>query len=92
MLNVKTPYPPILGRQDYPDSLRARGALENHINELIKLGVIREFGITEEVEVTTPVITTWNNEKSRMVVYFRELNTYTIPDRYPIPRTHHTLT
>ncbi|MBW0498810.1 hypothetical protein O181_038525 [Austropuccinia psidii MF-1] len=27
-----------------------------------------------------------------MVVDFRELNTYTIPDRYPIPRTQETLT
>ncbi|MBW0555297.1 hypothetical protein O181_095012 [Austropuccinia psidii MF-1] len=27
-----------------------------------------------------------------MVGYFRALNTYTIPDRYPIPRIHETLT
>ncbi|MBW0549630.1 hypothetical protein O181_089345 [Austropuccinia psidii MF-1] len=87
MLNVERPYPPLLRRPDYPASPRAREALESHINELMKLGVLRNVGHNEEVEVTTPVIITWNNDKSRMVGYFRELNTYTIPDRYPIPES-----
>ncbi|MBW0537186.1 hypothetical protein O181_076901 [Austropuccinia psidii MF-1] len=56
------------------------------------LGVLRNVGHDEPVEVTTPVIITWNNGKSRMVGEFRALNTYTIPDRYPIPRIHETLT
>ncbi|MBW0520974.1 hypothetical protein O181_060689 [Austropuccinia psidii MF-1] len=57
----------------------------------MKLGVLRRVGHNGEVEVTTPVIITWNNDKFRMVGYFRALNTYTIPDRYPIPRIHETL-
>ncbi|MBW0572778.1 hypothetical protein O181_112493 [Austropuccinia psidii MF-1] len=92
MLNVERPYPPLLRRPAYPASPRAREALENHINELMKLGVLRNVGHNEEVEVTTPVIITWHNDKSRMVGDFRALNTYTIPDRYPIPRIHETLT
>ncbi|MBW0537904.1 hypothetical protein O181_077619 [Austropuccinia psidii MF-1] len=92
MLNVERPYPPLLRRPAYPASPRAREALENHINELMKLGVLRNVGHNEEVEVTTPVIITWHNDKSRMVCDFRALNTYTIPDRYPIPRIHETLT
>ncbi|MBW0581150.1 hypothetical protein O181_120865, partial [Austropuccinia psidii MF-1] len=92
MLNVERPYPPLLRRPAYPASPRAREALESHINELMKLGVLRNVGHNEEVEVTTPVIITWNNDKSRMVGDFRALNTYTIPDRYPIPRIHETLT
>ncbi|MBW0570454.1 hypothetical protein O181_110169, partial [Austropuccinia psidii MF-1] len=92
MLNVERPYPPLLRRPAYPASPRAREALENHINELMKLGVLRKVGHNEEVEVTTPVIITWHNDKSRMVGDFRALNTYTIPDRYPIPRIHETLT
>ncbi|MBW0487033.1 hypothetical protein O181_026748 [Austropuccinia psidii MF-1] len=92
MLNVEIPYPPLLRRPDYPASLRAREEFEAHIDELMKLGVLRKVGHNEEVEVTTAVIITWNNDKKRMVGYFRALNTYTIPDRYPIPRIHETLT
>ncbi|MBW0506615.1 hypothetical protein O181_046330 [Austropuccinia psidii MF-1] len=92
ILNVERPYPPLLRRPPYPASPRAREALESHINELMKLGVLRKVGQNEEVEVTTPVIITWHNDKSRMVGDFRALNTYTIPDRYPIPRIHETLT
>ncbi|MBW0494931.1 hypothetical protein O181_034646 [Austropuccinia psidii MF-1] len=92
MLNVERPYPPLLRRPDYPASPRAREALKTHINELIKMGVIREAGHNEEVEVKTTVITTWNNDKLRMVGDFREFNTYIIPERYPIPKIHKTLT
>ncbi|MBW0527624.1 hypothetical protein O181_067339 [Austropuccinia psidii MF-1] len=58
----------------------------------MNLGVLSKVGNNEQVEVTTPVIITWHNEKSRMVGDFRALNTYTIPDRYLIPRIHETLT
>ncbi|MBW0510107.1 hypothetical protein O181_049822 [Austropuccinia psidii MF-1] len=92
MLNVERPYPPHLRRAAYPASPRAREALESHINELMKLGVLRKVGHNEEVEVTAPVIITWHNDKSRIVGYFRALNTYTITDRYPIARVHETLT
>ncbi|MBW0569975.1 hypothetical protein O181_109690 [Austropuccinia psidii MF-1] len=92
ILNVGKPYPPLPRRPAYPASPRAREALEVHIKELMDLGVLRKVGHNEEVEVTTPVIIDWHNGKSRMVGDFRALNTYTIPDRYPIPRIHETLT
>ncbi|MBW0579199.1 hypothetical protein O181_118914 [Austropuccinia psidii MF-1] len=92
ILNVEKPYPPLLRRIAYPASPRARESLEVYIKELMDLGVLRKVGHNEQVEVTTPVIITWNNGKSRMVGYVRALNTYTIPDRYPIPRFHETLT
>ncbi|MBW0554760.1 hypothetical protein O181_094475 [Austropuccinia psidii MF-1] len=53
---------------------------------------MRKVGHIEEVEITTPVIIAWNDDKSRMVGYFRALNTYTVKDRYPIPRIQETLT
>ncbi|MBW0467459.1 hypothetical protein O181_007174 [Austropuccinia psidii MF-1] len=56
------------------------------------LGVLRKVGNNEQVEATTPVIITRLNVKLRMVGDLRDPNTYTIPDRYPIPRIHETLT
>ncbi|MBW0585396.1 hypothetical protein O181_125111 [Austropuccinia psidii MF-1] len=92
ILDVEKPYPPLLRRPLYPASPRARETLEAHIKELIDLGVLKKVGHNEKVEVTTPVIIAWHNGKQRMVGDFRALNTYTIPERYPIPRIHETLT
>ncbi|MBW0486706.1 hypothetical protein O181_026421 [Austropuccinia psidii MF-1] len=92
ILDIERPYPPLLRRPVYPASPKSREALEIHIKELLNLGVIRKVGHNEEVEVTTPVIVAWHNGKSRMVGNFRTLNTYTVPDRYPIPKIQITLT
>ncbi|MBW0579993.1 hypothetical protein O181_119708, partial [Austropuccinia psidii MF-1] len=91
ILNVEKSYPPLLRSPAYPASPRDREALEVHIEELMDLGVLRKVGHNEQVEVATPVIIAWHNGESRMVGDFRVLNTYTIPDRYPIPRIHETL-
>ncbi|MBW0532366.1 hypothetical protein O181_072081 [Austropuccinia psidii MF-1] len=92
ILNIEKSYPPLLRRPSYTASQRAREALEVHIKDLMDLGVCRKVGHNEQVEVTKPVIITWHNGKSIMVGHFRALNTYTIADRYPIPRVHETLT
>ncbi|MBW0558610.1 hypothetical protein O181_098325 [Austropuccinia psidii MF-1] len=91
-LNIDRRYPPVPRRPAYPASPRAREALEKYIQELIQLGVLRKEGRNEEVEVTTPVIIAWHNDKSRIFGDFRSLNTYTVPDRYSIPRVQETLT
>ncbi|MBW0589461.1 hypothetical protein O181_129176 [Austropuccinia psidii MF-1] len=91
-LNIDRPYPPVLGRQTYPASFRAREAMEKNIQYLIQLGVVRKVGHNEEVEVKTPVIIYWHNDKYSMFGDFRALNTYKVPDRYPIPRIQETLT
>ncbi|MBW0559670.1 hypothetical protein O181_099385 [Austropuccinia psidii MF-1] len=54
--DIDRPYPPVLRRPAYPASLRAREALEKHIQEFIQLGVLRKVGHNEEVEVKTSVI------------------------------------
>ncbi|MBW0492916.1 hypothetical protein O181_032631 [Austropuccinia psidii MF-1] len=92
ILNVEKPYSPLLRRPVSPASPRARAALGVHIKELMDLGVLRKVGHNEQVEVPTAIILTWHNGKSTMVGDVRALNTYTIPDRYPIPRIHETLT
>ncbi|MBW0539476.1 hypothetical protein O181_079191 [Austropuccinia psidii MF-1] len=92
IINVEKPSPPLLRIPAYPDIPTAREALEVQIEELMDLGVLRKVGHNEQVEVTTPVIIAWYNGKSRIVGDFRALNTYTIPDRYPIPRIHERLT
>ncbi|MBW0561665.1 hypothetical protein O181_101380, partial [Austropuccinia psidii MF-1] len=79
-------------RLAYPATPRAREALEKPIQELIQLGLLRNIGHNEEVEVKTPVIIAWHNDKSRMVGDFRALNSYTAPNRYPIPRIQERLT
>ncbi|MBW0515762.1 hypothetical protein O181_055477 [Austropuccinia psidii MF-1] len=92
ILKLEKHYPPLLRRQAYQDIPRDSEVIEVHIKELMDLGVSRKLGHNEQVEVTTPVITTWNNGKSRMVGEFRAPNTHTIPDRYPIPRIHEKMT
>ncbi|MBW0556604.1 hypothetical protein O181_096319 [Austropuccinia psidii MF-1] len=92
ILNTERPYTPLLRRPAYPESPQSSEALEIHNKKLLDLGVIRKVGQNKEVEITTPVIVAWHNGKSRMVGDFRALNTYTVPDRYQIPKTQISLT
>ncbi|MBW0575323.1 hypothetical protein O181_115038 [Austropuccinia psidii MF-1] len=86
ILNIQRPYPTLLRRPAYPVSPKSREALETHIKELLDLGGLRKVGQNEQVEIPTPAIVAWHNGKSRTVGDFRALNTYTVPDRYPIPK------
>ncbi|MBW0531350.1 hypothetical protein O181_071065 [Austropuccinia psidii MF-1] len=90
-LDVERPYPPILRRPCYPESLETTKEIEKHINELLDMDVIRKIGHKEIVEITTPVLITWHDGKSRLCGDFRALNSYTKADRYPIPRIPHAL-
>ncbi|MBW0524794.1 hypothetical protein O181_064509 [Austropuccinia psidii MF-1] len=90
-LDVERPYPPILRRPPYPESLETRKEVEKHIYELLDMDVIRKIGHNEIVEITNPVLITWHDGKSRLCGAFRALNNYTKADRYPIPRIPHAL-
>ncbi|MBW0470102.1 hypothetical protein O181_009817 [Austropuccinia psidii MF-1] len=90
-LDVERPYPPMLRRPPYPESLETRKEIKKHINELLDMDVIRRIGLNEIVEITTPVLITWHDGKSRLCGDFRPLNNYTKADRYPIPRISHAL-
>ncbi|MBW0544250.1 hypothetical protein O181_083965 [Austropuccinia psidii MF-1] len=92
IFNIERLYPPLLRRPTYPESPKLREALEFQIKGLLDLGVIRNVGHNEEVEIPTPVIVGWNNGKSRMVGELRALKTYAVPDRYPILKIQIALT
>ncbi|MBW0496142.1 hypothetical protein O181_035857 [Austropuccinia psidii MF-1] len=81
----------MLRRPPYPESLATRKEIEKHINELLDMDVIRKIGHNEIVEITTPVLITWNDGKYRLCGDFKPLNNYTKDDRYPIPRIPHSL-
>ncbi|MBW0479292.1 hypothetical protein O181_019007 [Austropuccinia psidii MF-1] len=92
ILNIKRLYSPLLRRPAYPAIPKSREALENHIKELPDLGIIRKVGNNEEVEINKPVVVEWHNEKSSIVGDFKDLNTYTFPDRYSIPKIQISIT
>ncbi|MBW0467805.1 hypothetical protein O181_007520 [Austropuccinia psidii MF-1] len=90
-LDLERPYPPMLSRPPYPASLETRKEIEKHVNELLEMDFIRKIGHNEIVGITTSVLITWHDGKSRLCGDFRALNNYTKADRYPIPRIPHAL-
>ncbi|MBW0485998.1 hypothetical protein O181_025713 [Austropuccinia psidii MF-1] len=90
-LDVKRPYMPMLRRPPYTETLENRKEIEKHINEILEMAVIRKIGHNEIVEISTLVLITCHDGKSRLCGYFRALNNYTQADRYPIPRIPHAL-
>ncbi|MBW0463865.1 hypothetical protein O181_003580 [Austropuccinia psidii MF-1] len=48
-LYVKRPYPTMLRRPPYPESLETRKEIEKHINELLDMDLIRKIGNNEIV-------------------------------------------
>ncbi|MBW0477398.1 hypothetical protein O181_017113 [Austropuccinia psidii MF-1] len=90
-LDVERPYPPMPRRSPYPESLETRKEIAKHINELLEMDVIRKIGHNEIVEITTPVLITWNDGKSRLCGDFRSLNHSKKADRYRITRIPHAL-
>ncbi|MBW0549379.1 hypothetical protein O181_089094 [Austropuccinia psidii MF-1] len=90
-LDVERPYPPMIRRPPYPASLETRKEIEKHIIELLDMDVIMKIRHNEIVEITTPVLITWNDGKYRLCGDFRALNNYTKAETYPIPRIPHAL-
>ncbi|MBW0545309.1 hypothetical protein O181_085024 [Austropuccinia psidii MF-1] len=73
-LDVERTYSPILRGPPYPASLETRKETERHINELLDMNFIRNIGHNEILEITTPVLITWHDGKSRLFGDFRALN------------------
>ncbi|MBW0549586.1 hypothetical protein O181_089301 [Austropuccinia psidii MF-1] len=90
-LDVERPYPPILRKPSYPESLGTRRKIEKNVNELLDMDFIRNIGYNKIVEVATSFTITCNDRKSKFCGDFRELNSYTKSDRYPIRIITHAL-
>ncbi|MBW0524588.1 hypothetical protein O181_064303 [Austropuccinia psidii MF-1] len=90
-LYVERSYPLVLRRPPCAESLGTRKEIEKNINELLDMDVIRKIGHNEIVEITTLVLITSHDGKSRLCGDFRALNNYKKADRYPIPRIPHSL-
>ncbi|MBW0583406.1 hypothetical protein O181_123121 [Austropuccinia psidii MF-1] len=90
-LDVERPYPLMLRRLPYPESLENRKEIEKHINELLHMDVSKKIGHNEIVEITTPFLITWHDSNSTFYGGFRSLNNYKKCDRYPIPIIPHSL-
>ncbi|MBW0565788.1 hypothetical protein O181_105503 [Austropuccinia psidii MF-1] len=90
-LDVERPYPPILRRYLYSESLENSKEIEKNANKLLDMDVIGKMGDNEIVEVTMPILITWNYEASRLCGDFRALEHYTKADRYPIIRITYAL-
>ncbi|MBW0539594.1 hypothetical protein O181_079309 [Austropuccinia psidii MF-1] len=65
-MDVERTHPPILRRPPYTEILETRKEIEKHVNELLDMDVIRKMENNEILEVTTPVLITWNDGKSRL--------------------------
>ncbi|MBW0561134.1 hypothetical protein O181_100849 [Austropuccinia psidii MF-1] len=50
-VDVERPYPPMLGRPPYPESLETRKEIEKHINELLEMDFIRSIGHNQSIAI-----------------------------------------
>ncbi|MBW0555721.1 hypothetical protein O181_095436 [Austropuccinia psidii MF-1] len=72
-IDEERPYPPMLTGPPYPASLQTRKEIEKHINGILDIDVIRKIGNNEIVIITTTVLITWHDGKSKLFVDFRAL-------------------
>ncbi|MBW0497421.1 hypothetical protein O181_037136 [Austropuccinia psidii MF-1] len=85
MLNVERPYPPLLERPSYPPISKAREALESHINELMKLGVLRNLYIDafgEGLSAALHQVQIFNNKPHKGPIFFISIQIKPTEARY----------
>jgi hypothetical protein len=86
-LEMPEPMPAHLRKNPYPSSLQAKKDVNDTIDELIRWKIIRP----SKSPFSAPAVMIYRHGKPHMVVDYRALNTYMIPDRYPLPRIQESL-
>lgn len=85
--DIPTPMPTRLRLAPYPASPKTKQDISDSIDELLKLGVIRE----SLSEFAAPVVMVYKGGKPRFCVNYKALNDYTRAFVYPLPRINETL-
>jgi transposase InsO family protein len=86
-LNLPDPMPAPLRKNPYPSSQRARQDMDKTLEELKRWKIIQP----SKSPFSAPAVMIYRKDKPRMVVDYRALNTYTVADRYPLPRIQESL-
>ncbi|KAK4698583.1 hypothetical protein P7C70_g7691, partial [Phenoliferia sp. Uapishka_3] len=71
----------------FPQSPRSREAMRKCLDEFLALGIIQP----SSSKYAAPAFIVYQNDKPRMVVNFKNLNTVVAGDAYPLPRIDTTL-
>ncbi|MBW0463907.1 hypothetical protein O181_003622 [Austropuccinia psidii MF-1] len=90
-LDVQRPYPEILKIPPHPAILETRKYIQNNINGLLQIDLIRNIVHNGIVEVTSPGLIPCPDRNSRVSGYLSRLNNYTKADRNPKPGLPHDL-
>ena len=85
-MTIQPPYPPILRKLPYMASPKVRQIIEEHLTDLIHKGILEKVENSDEEAVHSPVLISYDHNKTRLVGDFRALNSYTVGDTYPMPR------
>lgn len=86
-VDIPHPCPPRLKSAPYPASPKTKKDIEDIIENLLELGVIRR----SQSQYASPVVMVYREGKARLCVNYKALNDYTKPFRYPLPKIDETL-
>lgn len=73
-------------QRPYNMSRRDRKAFDGIVDELTRMGVVEPVKLGEKCAAAAPAFVVWRNDKPRVVVDLRKVNTKLILHGYPLPR------
>lgn len=90
-VEMEIPFKPDVNLDDliqrpYNMSRRDRQAFDGIVDELVKMGVVEKVKVGENCAAAAPAFVVWRNNKPRVVVDLRKVNTKLVHHGYPLPR------